>query len=77
MFRHFHSIPMLSLSNMLHKLHYINDSLAIGLTSYSIDPKNSLLAYYLGNIYVVDRKNEYQLPQHHLVYIIVKFKDSR
>ncbi len=51
--RRFQSIPLLNLSNMLHKLHFINDSLVIALTSVSIDRKNPLLVYYVANIYVV------------------------
>lgn len=51
--RRYQSIPLLSLSNMLHKLHFNNDSLVIGLTGVAVDGKNPLLAYYVGNIYVV------------------------
>ncbi|RNA02773.1 tetratricopeptide repeat 17-like [Brachionus plicatilis] len=50
--RHHKSVPMLSLSNMLHKLHFLNDSLSIALSGYSIDSNSSLFAYYIGNIYV-------------------------
>lgn len=46
------NIPLLNLANMLHKLHFINDSLIIGLTGYSHDNTNPLLAYYVANIYV-------------------------
>ncbi len=51
--RRFQSIPLLNLSNMLHKLHFINDSLVVALTSVSIDRENPLLVYYVANIYVV------------------------
>ncbi|CAF0907060.1 unnamed protein product [Brachionus calyciflorus] len=46
------TVPILSLSNMLHKLHFINDSLAIALTGAAMEPNNSIFSYYLGNIYV-------------------------
>lgn len=51
--RNFRNIPTLSLSNMLHKLNFINDSLSIALSTLSFDSNNSLLYYYIGNIYVV------------------------
>lgn len=50
--KQFKSIPLLNLANMLHKLHFVNDSLIVGLTGYSIDNKNPLLSYYVANIYV-------------------------
>ena len=53
LYRHYAHVPLLSLSNMLHKLHFINDSLSVALTGISMNPDNFLLAYYLGNIYVV------------------------
>ena len=46
-------IPLISLSNMLHKLHFINDSLSVAIAGVITHPDDFLLAYYLGNIYVV------------------------
>ena len=51
--RKYSIIPLLSLSNMLHKLHFINDSLSVLMAGLSADADDFLLAYYLGNIYVV------------------------
>jgi hypothetical protein len=51
--QNFKNIPTLALSNMLHKLNYINESLAIALSVLSFDSNNSLLYYYIGNIFVV------------------------
>jgi tetratricopeptide (TPR) repeat protein len=54
--RHFADIPLLSLSNMLHKLHFINDSLSVALSAaLSVGGRQrdyAFLANYLGNIYV-------------------------
>ena len=47
------NIPTLALSNMLHKLSYLNDSLSVALSVLSFDSNNSLLYYYIGNIFVV------------------------
>ena len=44
---------MLSLSNMLHKLHFLNDSLSVALASFSYDLNSAPFTYYIGNIYVV------------------------
>lgn len=45
------NVPRLYLSNMLHKLEYINESLSIMLTNIAENMDNSLFAYYLGNVY--------------------------
>lgn len=52
--RRFKSIPLLYMSNMLHKLHFINDSISVLSAGISIDYKNPLLAYYMGNIHVTN-----------------------
>jgi hypothetical protein len=41
-------IPKLSLSNILHKNHFVNDSLSIALSSISTQSENPLLAYFIG-----------------------------
>ena len=37
---------------MLHKLHFLNDSLTVALSCLPYEAENSLFAYYIGNIYV-------------------------
>lgn len=48
------AVSTLSLSNLLHKLHFINDSLSVALSSLTFDPNNKLFAYHIGNIFVVN-----------------------
>jgi hypothetical protein len=38
---------------MLHKLHFLNDSLSIALASNNNELYSAPYAYYIGNIYVV------------------------
>jgi hypothetical protein len=38
---------------MLHKLHFLNDSLSVALASFSYDLNSAPFAYYIGNIHVV------------------------
>lgn len=47
------NVPRLYLSNMLHKLEYINESLSIMLSNIAENMDNSLFAYYIGNVYSV------------------------
>ncbi len=65
--KRYQSIPMLNLANMLHKIHFNNDSLIIGLTSVSIDKHNPILAYYVANIYVVRRSKHFFLRFSHML----------
>lgn len=50
--RIYESIPKLSLSNMLHKLHFLNDSLITALSCVPHEADNYLFAYYIANVYV-------------------------
>ena len=62
--RPFSTLPVLSLSNVLHKLHFSEDSLAIALSSLSFDPFSPLFAYHIGNVYVVSCLSSNQLTIH-------------
>jgi hypothetical protein len=52
-------IPKLSLSNLIHKLNFLNESLSVALADLAelsdllSNLENSLIAYFIGNIYVV------------------------
>lgn len=48
----YRSIPLLVLSNTLHKSHFLNDSLTVALSGLAYSQNNLLLFYYIGNIYV-------------------------
>jgi len=44
--------PSIALAHLLHKQNFMNDSLAIALSSLTYEPANSLLSYFIGNIYM-------------------------
>ena len=47
------NIPLFNLANLIHRVHYLNDSLSVALTASNAQPENNVIHYLIGNIYVV------------------------